>query len=307
MTASHSPNPPASTHWWTHLSTWLCLFGAGFVYAVALKYFVLPAKVILTGMEGIAVSLSYYFESEWLFIGLYLIFQTILLAFGFFKVGRSFSFRSLCVVTTVVVLLAVLPHFQFASPEATNERIILVLFGGILAGVAKAIAFRCGGSTADEDVLAAYFAIKHRKPVGSIAIVAGAASTIFGMAMALLKTGAFESVINTLMYTSIYIFVSAETLNNFYRKFRLSLVNIITQKADEVGDALKQQLQHRTFTIKEGRGGYSEQRFAVLQAVITHEEIALAVATIEAADPTCFYYYHDVEGVSANYYIRPIA
>ena len=48
---------------------------AGVLYAMALKYFVLPSKVILTGTEGIASALSYYFDSYPLFIGLYLIFQ----------------------------------------------------------------------------------------------------------------------------------------------------------------------------------------------------------------------------------------
>jgi hypothetical protein len=37
--------------------------GAGALYAIALKYFVLPSKVILTGTEGIASALSYYFDS----------------------------------------------------------------------------------------------------------------------------------------------------------------------------------------------------------------------------------------------------
>ena len=50
------------------------IIGAGLLYAIALKYFVLPSKVILTGTEGIAAALSYYFESEFLFIGLYFVF-----------------------------------------------------------------------------------------------------------------------------------------------------------------------------------------------------------------------------------------
>jgi uncharacterized membrane-anchored protein YitT (DUF2179 family) len=282
------------------------LFIAGLTYAAALKYFVFPALVILTGSEGIAVSLSYFFENETLFIVLYLVFQSILLAFGFLKVSWRFSLRSLCVVATVVLMLSLLPAFEFAEPGATEERILLVLFGGILAGVAKALAFRCGGSTADEDIVAAYYATKYNKPVGSIAIAAGVVSTVFGMGMFLLKTGEFEDAINTLMYTSIYIFVSAETLNNFYRKFRLSLVNIITREPFVVGEAIRERLAHRTFTVKEGKGGYSDQKFSVLQVLITHEEIDQVKRILNDADCNCFYYFHDVDGVSSNYYIRPI-
>ncbi len=98
------------------------------------EVFVLPSQVILTGTEGIATSLSYYFDSYWLFIALYLLFQAVLLAFAFTSVSRVFAVRSMLVVGTVVASLALLPELRFAQPEPQNERIILVLFGGILAG-----------------------------------------------------------------------------------------------------------------------------------------------------------------------------
>ncbi|EMI15347.1 putative membrane protein, partial [Rhodopirellula maiorica SM1] len=221
---------------------------AGILYAVALKYFVLPSKVILTGTEGIATALSYYFESYWLFIGFYLLFQSVLLIFAFARVSRVFAQRSLVVVGTVVVGLAVLPELQFAQPEPQNERIILVLFGGLLAGVAKALAFTRRGSTGDEDILGAYFAVKYLKPVGSIAIVAAIGSTTFGLVMDLIKNGQFESVVNTLMYTCIYIFASAETLNNLYRKFKITMLAIITRRQEDVGTAITTTSAHRTYT-----------------------------------------------------------
>ena len=157
--------------------------GAGALYAIALKYFVLPSKVIWTGTEGVAAALSYYFDSYWLFIILNLIFQIILLSFAFARVSKVFATRSLIVVATVVLFLAFLPELQFAQPEPQNERILLVIFGGLLADVAKAIAFQHRGSTGDEDILGAYFAMKYLKPVGSIAVFAAIGSTTFGLVM----------------------------------------------------------------------------------------------------------------------------
>ncbi len=279
---------------------------AGVLYAIALKYFVLPSKVILTGTEGIATALSYYYQSYWLFIGLYLLFQSALLAFAFARVSRVFAQRSLLVVGTVVVGLAVLPELQFAQPEPQNERIILVLFGGLLAGVAKALAFTHRGSTGDEDILGAYFAVKYLKPVGSIAIVAAIGSTAFGLAMDLIKNGQFESVVNTLMYTCIYIFASAETLNNLYRKFKITMLAIITRCEKEVGDAITTASAHRTYTMHQGTGGHSKNTFVVVRTIITHEELPQVIAAIQSADPDCFYYYHDIEGISGRYYIAPI-
>ncbi len=279
---------------------------AGTLYAIALKYFVLPSKVVLTGTEGIATALSYYFDSYLLFIVLYIAFQTALLSFGFWKVGKVFAQRSLVVVVTVVLGLLVLPELRFAQPEPQNERIILVLFGGILAGVAKAIAFKNRGSSGDEDILGAYFAIRFLKPVGSIAIIASIVSTAFGLAMDFAKNGDFESVVNTLMYTCIYIFVSAETLNNLYRKFKITMLAIITRHPESVGEAITSTSSHRTYTLHQGTGGRSRESFQIVRTIITHEELPQMISALQASDPECFFYYHDLEGISSRYYIAPI-
>ncbi|MCD0459715.1 YitT family protein [Roseiconus lacunae] len=289
-----------------YLIDYTAILLAGFLYALALKYFVLPSKVVLTGTEGIATALSYYYDSYWLFIGLYLLFQLVLLTFAFFRVSRVFAWRSFIVVATVVAGLAFLPELQFAQPEPQNERIILVLFGGLLAGVAKALAFTHRGSTGDEDILGAYFAAKYLKPVGSIAIVAAIGSTGFGLLMDYLKNGQFESVVNTLMYTCIYIFASAETLNNLYRKFKITMFAIVTRCEKEVGNAITQASEHRTYTTHQGTGGRSGDSFVIVRTIITHEELPQVMAAVESADPDCFHYYHDIEGVSGRYYISPI-
>ena len=284
---------------------WIVL--AGVLYAIALKYFVLPARVILTGTEGIATALSYYFDSYWLFIGLYLVFQAGLLVFAFAKVSRVFALRSLVVVGTIVLTLAVLPELRFAQPEPQNERIILVLFGGILAGIAKALAFTNRGSTGDEDIPGVYFAIRYLKPVGVIGIIAATVSTSFGIGMDLLKHAELESAVNTLMYTCIYIFASAETLNNLYRKFKITMLAVITRTDAAVGRAIQAASSHRTCTIHPATGGHSGESFQIVRTIITHEELPQMIDAIRQADPDCFYYYHDIEGISNRYYITPVA
>ena len=279
---------------------------AGVLYAAALRYFVLPTRIVLTGTEGLAAATSYYFDSQVLFIGLYLAFQVVLLVFAFFKVGKVFAVRSLVVVATVVTGLSVLPAMQFGSPESVNEKLILVIFGGLIAGVAKALAFQHRGSTGDEDILGAFFAMKYLKPVGSIAVVAAIVSTAYGLGLEFLQTGHFEVVVNTLMYTCVYIFVSAETLNNLYRKFQLTMLCVISREPDAIGRAIKGVSVHRTWVVQDGVGGHSGERFRLVRAIVTHEELPEMIEAVEAAAPGCFYYHHDIEGTSKRYYITPI-
>jgi len=278
---------------------------AGILYSFSLKYFVLPSKVVLTGSEGIASALSYFFDSHVLFVVLYATFQTILIGFAFAKVGRTFAARSLLVVLTVIMLLAILPDLRLADPDPKNERIILVIFGGLLSGVAKALAFRNRGSTGDEDILGAYYAMKYLKPVGSIAVIAAVLSTGFGLALDFIKTQHIEPVVNTLMYTCIYIFASAETLNNLYRKFKLTMLSIISRDRETAGIAIKTATSHRTYTTQPVTGGHSKEAFWEIQTIVTQEELPQVIDAVEAADPNCFHFHHDIEGISSGYFIAP--
>lgn len=279
---------------------------AGILYSFAIKYFVFPSEVIMTGTEGISTATAYFFDNPILFVYLYAFFQTTLITFAFFKISRRFAFRTALVIGTVVLLVSILPDYQFASPEAQNERILLVIFGGILAGTAKAIALKYSSSTGDEDIPSAYFSMKYLKPVGNISVFAAIASTLFGMIMAFFKTYQIEPVINTMMYTSIYVFISTETLNNFYRKFKLSLVNVVTQYPKEIGDQIRAAFPHRTYTLQNGYGGYSNNEVKILRTIVTQEELPDIINVIEKNNKKTFFFYSEIEGVSKQYYISPI-
>jgi uncharacterized membrane-anchored protein YitT (DUF2179 family) len=279
---------------------------AGLLYAVALKYFVFPSEIILTGFEGLAAATGYFFENDSLFLIIYTISQSLLIAFAFLKISRTFALRTLLTVGTVIVALILLPYLEFANPHSNNERIILVLFGGILAGLAKALSLRLRGSTGDEDILGAYFAMKYLKPVGSIAVIAAGVSTAYGLILEYLKSGGIEGVVNTLMYTSIYIFISAETLNNFFRKFKLVLVTVFGKDAKVIGKAIAEAVPHRTWTIQNSTGGFSTDNFEMVRTVITHEELPEVLESLQNAAPESFWFHHDIEGISRRYYIKPI-
>lgn len=279
---------------------------AGFLYAIAIKYFIFPSRIIMTGTEGISIATAYFFDNQKIFIWMYLFFQTLLIIFAFRKIGIRFAFRTTLTICTVIILLTIFPEHQFANPEPQNERIILVIFGGILAGVAKAIAFRYGSSTGDEDIPSAYLSMKYLKPVGSIAIFAAIISTAFGMTLAFIKTNQIEPVINTLMYTAIYIFMSSETLNNFYRKFKLDMVTVITKTPEKIAEGIRSILPHRTYTIQDGLGGYSKDKVKILRTIITQEELPDILTVIENTDKNTFFFYSEIEGISKDYYISPI-
>lgn len=279
---------------------------AGLIYAIALKYFVFPSGVILTGTEGIAVSIAYYFDETLYFVILYMLFQIILITFAYKKISRGFAIRSAIVVGTVIICVLLLPEMRFADPEPQNERITLVLFGGIIAGFAKGVAFKNRGSTGDEDIVAAFFAMKYLRPVGSIAILAGVISTAFGLLLQYLKVADFPAIVNTLMYTSLYIFVSAETLNAIYHKFKITMLVVIDENPEKIGAAIRKSSPHRTYTVQSDIDGRLNKQLKMVRTIITREELPRVLESVRAVAPDSFYYYHELEGVSRKFYITPI-
>ena len=277
---------------------------AGLLYAIALKYFVFPAKVILTGFEGIAAALSYFFKSPSLFLILYGFSQAILVGFAFKKISRTFAIRTALTTGMVLVVLPFLPEMQMADSQ--QERLILVLFGGIISGLAKALALRLRGSTGDEDVLGAWFAMKYLKPVGTIAVISAAISCAFGLVMEYITYKQIEPVINTLMYTSIFIFAGAETLNNFFRKFKLVMITAFGKDPDKIGNTITAAAPHRTYTIQPGTGGFSAEPVHLVRTIVTHEELPEILDALERDCPEAFHFHHDIEGISRSYYIKPI-
>lgn len=283
---------------------WLGTAAAGLLYAIALKYFVFPAKVILTGTEGIAAAIGYYFENNHLFLIIYGIFQAILVVFAFRKISRTFAVRTSLTVGMVLLAMPLLPELELA--ESHQERLILVLFGGILSGLAKAMALRLRGSTGDEDIFGAWFAMKYLKPVGSIAVIAAGVSCIFGLALDYMKARDVQPVLNTLMYTSIFIFTGAETLNNFFRKFKLVMITAFGQDPDRIGKAITTAAPHRTYTVQPGTGGFSSEPVHLVRTIVTHEELPEILDALERDCPETFHFHHDIEGISRSYYIKPI-
>ena len=299
-------SPPKLSPPHIKLSEALYMFVAGIVYAIALKYFVFPSGIILTGTEGISVSISYYFDKTLIFIVLYALFQIALITFAYLRISRGFAIRSAIVVSTVILFLFILPEMTFADPAPQNERITLVLFGGIIAGFAKAIAFKHRGSTGDEDIIAAHYAVKYLRPVGSIAIIAGVVSTAFGLLLHYLKAHDFPTLVNTLMYTSLYIFVSAQTLNAIYHKFKITMLVVIDENPEKIGDAIRKASPHRTYTVQADIDGRLNKQLKMVRTIITREELPKVLESVRAASPDAFYYHHDVEGVSRKFYITPI-
>jgi uncharacterized membrane-anchored protein YitT (DUF2179 family) len=277
---------------------------AGFIYCVSVKYFIRPSSVIMTGTEGISIATSYYFDSEVTFVLMYSIFQFILIIFSFIKIGSKFSIKTLLTVSTFSILFLILPNISFGSPEPENERLVLVFFGAIIAGIAKALSLKNRGSVGDEDIIAVFISEKLRKPVGKTIIISGAISMIYGLILLYLKTQSVSLVANTLIYTTIFIFVSAETVNNIFKRFKYSRVIINAEDSNLIGEAIQKVLPNRSFSISNIIGGFTNSGRKEISLVLTQEELPELLNTIRDLEGKFFLYHYEIDGVVGRFPFR---
>ena len=276
----------------------------GFLYSVSIKYFIRPSSIIMTGTEGLSIATSYYFDSELVFIILYSIFQSVLIIFSFLKIGKNFSIKTLITVGSFSILFLLLPSISFGAPEPENERLVLVIFGAIIAGVAKALALRNRGSVGDEDIVAVYFSEKMKKPVGKTIIIAGAVSMIYGLFILYIKTDSLSYVANTFIYTTIYIFISAETVNNIFKRFKFSRVVINAEDSKIVGEVLRRVLPDRSYSISTIVGGFTDSERKEISLVLTQEELPDLLKSINELKGKIFLYHYEIDGVVGRFPLR---
>lgn len=274
---------------------------AGFLYSVAIKYFIRPTALIMTGTEGISLATSYYFNSELLFVIMYSIFQFVLLVFSFIKIGFRFSIKTLITVSSVSIFILILPMIKFGSPEPENERLVLVIFGSIIAGIAKAISLKNRGSVGDEDIIAVYISEKLRKPVGITIILAGIISMTYGLFLSYLQTNSITYVTNTLIYTTIFLFVSAETVNSIYKRYKYSNISINTDNIDLVGSVVKNVLPERSFTVSNVTGAYTGSSRKQISLILSQEELPALLNALKEIEDKGFIHYNQVDGVIGRF------
>ncbi len=277
---------------------------AGFLYAVAIKYFIRPTAIIMTGTEGISLATSYYVDSEITFVIMYSIFQFILLIFSFIKIGFRFSVKTLITVISVSFFILILPMIKFGSPEPENERLVLVVFGAIISGVAKAMSFKNRGSVGDEDIIAVYISEKLRKPVGRTIILSGIISTIYGLCLTYLQTQSIPDMANTLIYTTIFVFISSETVNSIYKRFKYSKIVINVDNTELVSNIIKNTLPERSFTICEVTGGFSGEKRKQISLILSQEELPVLLNVLNEIGEKCFIHYNQVDGVAGRFPFR---
>ncbi|BFH61518.1 YitT family protein [Paenibacillus azoreducens] len=255
------------------LKKFIFITAGAILMAVALEVFLVPNSIIDGGITGISIVLS---EITSIPLGIFLfIINLPFLFLGYKQIGKTFAISTLY----GIVVMSVTTQLLHDVSPFTNEKILAVLFGGLILGLGVGLVIRFGGSLDGTEIVAILLSKKTRIPVGQLIMIMNVfifiiAGFVFGW------DSAMYSIFTYYMASKIMDIV-VEGLNES------KSVTIISSEYEEISETIQARLG-RTTTFIYARGGYSREDTQMIYCVVTRLELAKLKAVVQEIDPKAF-------------------
>lgn len=262
------------------------LFVGAMIYSAGLNLFLVPNQIIDGGVVGvglIATELTGIPFSVWV----------VLLNIPFFILGYRKVGASLAAYATAAVLILSFwsPIFE-EMPPFTTDPFLATIFGGVIIGIGVGIVIRSGGSLDGTEIMAIWLDRRSAFSVGESVMFCN----IF-----ILGSAGFVFSWNSAMYSLVAYFICSKMIDIVSAGLDESKgVFIVTEKSDEVGDAIMNQM-HRAVTFIHGEGGYLRNDKNILYCVISRLEVTRLKFITHDIDPQAFLSVFDVREVQGGF------
>lgn len=249
----------------------------GFLAAVSVNLFLVPAQTYSSGVTGIAQLLTAFVShlgGSLSVAALVFILNVPLLLLAWYKINHQYAIFSIVAVFTSVLFLKLIP--VPAQPIVT-ERFAGALFGGALIGLGVGLCFKAGFSTGGTDVIVTLVGRLTGKRVGAVNNVINgfiilAAGLFFGWGAAL--------------YSIVEIFVSSLLMDYIYTQQQRVTVTIFTKDSEMLKKRLREFIHGATEL--DGTGLYTNEETTVIMTVVSKYDLTALRQVVQAADPNAF-------------------
>lgn len=265
------------------------------LYSIGMNTFVAAGNLFPGGFSGlsrlIVMVLSRYAGISLEFGVIYFALNITLLFFVWRRIGHKFALYSALWFTMTSMFTGMFPKISI-----TEDPLLISVFGGLLGGTAIGIALRNNASSGGTDFIAIYYSMKYNKPTWNYILAGNAvilffAGLLFGWSQAL--------------YSIIYQYVSTQTVSLLHQRYKLTRLDVVTNKPDEICDAVFHTCRHGITKVPV-EGGYTDQKHWLLLITINTYQLKDVLDTIKAVDPHVFITLNAVERIVGNYYQKPL-
>lgn len=255
------------------LKKFIFITAGAVLMAVALEVFLVPNDIIDGGITGISIVLS---KITTLPLGIFLfIINLPFLFLGYKQIGKTFAISTLYGIVVMSVTTQLLHH---VSPF-TNEKILAVLFGGLILGLGVGLVIRFGGSLDGTEIVALLLSKKTRVPVGQIIMI---------MNVFIFIVAGFVFGWDSAMYSIFTYYMASKVMDIVVEGLNESKsVTIISSEYEEISQTIQDRLGRST-TFIYARGGYSREDTQMIYCVVTRLELAKLKSVVQEIDPKAF-------------------
>ncbi len=246
------------------------------LYALSVNIFTAPNQIAPGGVTGVAT----LFNFAWgLPIGtMILVINLPLLVASWFRLGKAFTIRTLIVtVLSSVVIDAAAPFL----PPFRGDRMLVALFGGVLAGAGLGLIYMRGATTGGTEVVARLLERKFRHiPIGRLILLVDA---LVVAASALVYRN-----VESALYAMVLIFVSTSLMDALvYGGDKGKMLLIMSKKEREIADAVLDRME-RGVTMLNATGAYTGGERRVLLCAVRRSEMYQLRSLVMDIDPGAF-------------------
>jgi uncharacterized membrane-anchored protein YitT (DUF2179 family) len=265
------------------------------LYSFGMNTFVHSGNLFPGGYAGIGRLLS-LFSSEVLpftvsFSIIYFALNILTTLIVWKRIGHKFILKSLLWFTLTSLFTALIPYSTI-----TEDKLLIGVFGGLINGFAIGIALQANASSGGTDFIAIDLSNHLHKPSWNY-IFAG---NVVVLLIAGLKYGW-----NQALYSIIFQYVSTQVVNLMHQRYKMTRLQIITDKADKIADAVFHTCRHGITKIG-CEGEYSHVKHDMLLITVNTYQVHDVIQVIQYVDPKAFISVNHVDKIIGNYYQKPL-
>ena len=246
------------------------------LYALLVKFFLLPAGLVTGGTTGLALIAEHLWQVP--ISGFVFVFNVVMLILGWLVLGKAFALTTVASSVLYPFFLEICNRV-FGDLVLTQDTVLCTVFFGIGIGVALGMVIRSGASTGGMDIPPLVLNKFFKLPVS-----VGMYAFDFAILLAQLFFRPAENVLYGIVMTLIYTTVIDKMLLLGQSRTELK---IVSSKSREISDAIMSQVD-RGVTLLHGRGGYLGNETELVLTVISNRELIKVEKLIHQIDPECF-------------------
>lgn len=248
------------------------------ISAVVYNLFLLPLSLVTGGTSGIATITHYLYDMDPAFI--ILVLSLACCIFSFMYLGKERTAGTLLATILYPIMVKVTADLSTKLVLDTSDILLVVLFAGVLNGVANGLMYKSGYSNGGLPIISQILYEKYQISIAKTSMIMNIIIVCIG--------GLFFGTTNVL-YAIIYLYINNIVMDRVLLGISTNKAfYIMTKKEEEIKDYIINSLHHTvtTFNVK---GGFLEDKRKVILTVIPSSEYYKLTEGIKEIDPEAFY------------------